>query len=69
MPADVHVVRRGIAAQHVVVDRGDLDAVLDQLGHDRVDLGVEQHESPMTIAPPWAGLNAVQPPSAKAGGW
>ena len=44
MPADVHVVRRGIAAQHVIVDRGDLDAVFDQFGHDRIDLGIEQHE-------------------------
>ena len=26
------------------MDRGDLEAVLDQLGHDRIDLGLEQHE-------------------------
>ncbi len=44
MSADVHVVGRGIAAQDVVVDGGDLDPVLDQLGHDRSNLGVEQHE-------------------------
>ena len=44
MAADMHVKRRGIAAQHVIVDGGDLDAALDQLGHDRIDLGLEQHE-------------------------
>ena len=42
--ADVHVERQGRAAQHVIVDRGDLEAALDQLGHDRIDLGLEQHE-------------------------
>jgi hypothetical protein len=42
--ADVHVVGGRAAAQHVIVHGGDLDAVLDQLGHDRRDLGIEQHE-------------------------
>jgi hypothetical protein len=40
----MHVVRRRIAAQHVVVDGRDIDPVLDQLGHDRIDFGVEQHQ-------------------------
>ena len=44
MPADVHIERRGAAAQQMIVDGGDLDAVLDQLGHDRIDLGLQQHE-------------------------
>ena len=42
--ADVHVEGRGRGAQQVIVDRGDLEPVLDQLGHHRVDLGFEQHE-------------------------
>ena len=44
MPADMHVEGQGRAAQHVIMYRGDLEAVLDQLGHDRIDLGLEQHE-------------------------
>jgi hypothetical protein len=40
----MHVVRRGVAAQHVVVNRGDLHAVLNQLGHHRIDFGLEQDE-------------------------
>jgi hypothetical protein len=40
----VHVERRRIAAQHVIVDGSDRDAVRDQLGHDRVDFGLEQDE-------------------------
>src|SRR5262249_46471066 len=39
MPADVHVERRGVGAQHVVVHGGDLDAGLDALGHDWSDSG------------------------------
>jgi hypothetical protein len=42
--AHVHVERRGSAAQDVIVDRRDLDPVLDQLRHHRVDLGLQQHE-------------------------
>ena len=44
MPADMHVERCRIAAQHVIVDRRDFEAVLDQLCHHRIDLGLEQHE-------------------------
>ena len=44
MAANMHVERQGSAAQDVIVHRGDLEAVLDQLGHDRIDLGLEQHE-------------------------
>ena len=40
----MHVERRRIAAQHVIVDGGDLDPVLDQLGHHRIDFGLEQDE-------------------------
>ena len=46
MSADVHVECRRIAAQNVIVNGGDLEAVLDQLGHHWVDLGLEQHEVP-----------------------
>jgi hypothetical protein len=42
--SDVHVEGCRAAAQHVIVDGRDLDAVLDQLGHDGIDLGLEQHE-------------------------
>ena len=44
MAPDVHVERRRARAQQVIMHGGDLEAALDQLGHDRVDLGVEQHE-------------------------
>ena len=40
----MHVEGQGTAAQDVIVHGGDLEAVLDQLGHDRIDLGLEQHE-------------------------
>ena len=44
MTADVHVKRRGTTSQHVIVDRSDLKTVLDQLRHDGIDLGLQQHE-------------------------
>ena len=44
MTADMHVERQGAAAQDVIMHRGDLEAARDQLGHDRIDLGLEQHE-------------------------
>ena len=42
--ADMHVEGRRVGAQQMVVDRRDFEAVLDQLGHDRIDLGLKQHE-------------------------
>src|SRR5262249_48116844 len=45
MPADMHVVSRRVAAQNVVMNSRDLDSVLDQLGHDWSNLGVEQYET------------------------
>ena len=44
MPADVPVESRRTGAQQVVVDRRDLDPVLDQLRHDGTDLGLQQYE-------------------------
>jgi hypothetical protein len=38
MPLDVHVHRRGLGAQQVVVDCGHLDPALDEARHDRVHL-------------------------------
>ena len=40
----MHVEGGGIAAQQVIVDRGDLEPACDQLRHDRIDLGFQQHE-------------------------
>ena len=42
--ADMHVERCGIGAQQVVVNRRDLDAAVDHFGHDRIDLGFQQHQ-------------------------
>ena len=42
--ADMHVERRGARAQQVIVNGGDLEPALDQLRHDRIDLGFQQHE-------------------------
>ena len=44
MAADMHVERQGSAAQDVIMHGGDLEAALDQLGHDRINFGLEQHE-------------------------
>ena len=44
MAADMHIEGRRTAAQHVIVDRGDLEAVLDQRGQHRIDFGFQQHE-------------------------
>jgi hypothetical protein len=41
---DVHVQRRGLGTQQVVVQRSDLDAVLLQLLHHRADLVLGQHK-------------------------
>ena len=44
MTAYVHVERFRIGAQQMIVNRGDIDAAVEQLCHDRIDLGLEQHE-------------------------
>src|SRR4029453_15445415 len=44
VPADMHVVRRWIAPQDVIVDRGDFEPPPHHLAYYRGDLGVEQHE-------------------------
>ena len=44
VPADVHVEGRRVGAQQMIVDRGDVEAALDQLGHHRIDLGLQQHQ-------------------------
>jgi hypothetical protein len=41
---DMHVEGRRTCPQQVVVDRRDLQAVLDHFRHDGVDLSFEQHE-------------------------
>ena len=40
----MHVESRGVGAQQMIVDRRDVEAALDQLGHDRIDFGLQQHE-------------------------
>ena len=65
--ADMHVERQRVGAQQVIMHGGDLEAVRDQLGHHRIDLGLEQHEIAHHHRPACIGLNAAQPPSAKAG--
>jgi hypothetical protein len=49
------------------VNRGDLEAALDELRHRRIDLGLEQHEVAHHIAMFPIDENAIQPPSASAG--
>ena len=44
MSRDVHVECLGIGTQQMIVDCGDFDAVLDHLGHHRIDLGVQEHK-------------------------
>src|SRR6266576_1579553 len=44
MAADMHVKGLWIGAQQMVVNCGDLDALVEQLGHDRIDFGFEQHQ-------------------------
>src|SRR5215216_1201940 len=44
VPADVHVERRRIGTQDVIVDSRDLKTVLDQLGHHRHDFALQQHQ-------------------------
>ena len=56
MAADVHVERRGAAAQQMIVDRGDLEAAFDQLDHHRIDFGLEQHEIAHHHGPAMRGL-------------
>jgi hypothetical protein len=50
--ADVQVERLRRTAEQMVVDRGNLEPVLDQLRNDRIDLSFEQQRSPITMAPP-----------------
>src|SRR3989440_10418752 len=42
--ADMHVECRRVATKDMIVDRRDLQAILNQHGHDGVDLGLEKHE-------------------------
>src|SRR5712691_9457939 len=44
MPADVHIEGLWVGAQQVIVYGRNLYAALEQLGHDRIDLGLEQHQ-------------------------
>ncbi len=44
MSADMHVERQRFGAQQVIVNRGDLHAAFEQLGHDWVNLALEQHQ-------------------------
>ena len=44
MAADMHVEGGGRGAQDMIVDGGDLEAAVEQLGHDGRDLGFEKHE-------------------------
>src|SRR5262252_10902602 len=44
MSADMHVERQWLGAQQVIVDRGNIHAAFDQLGHNWADLGLEQHK-------------------------
>ena len=44
MAADMHVEGGGRGAQDMIVDGGDLEAAVQQLGHDGRDLGFEKHE-------------------------
>ena len=42
--ADMHVEGRGIGAQQMIVNGGNLDAAFDQLGHYGIDFGFEEDE-------------------------
>ena len=44
VPAHMHVEGGGARPQQVIVHRRDLDTAFDQLRHDGVDLGLQQHE-------------------------
>jgi hypothetical protein len=44
VPEHMHVHREGLVAQEVIVQRRHLDAARGELCHDRVDLGLGQHE-------------------------
>jgi hypothetical protein len=44
MAADMHVEGQGLGAQQMVVNCGDFEAALEQLGHDGIDLGLKQHK-------------------------
>jgi hypothetical protein len=40
----MHVESRRIGAQQMIVNRGDVETALDELGHRRLDLGFEQYQ-------------------------
>ncbi len=44
MTADMHVEGRGTGAQHMIVHGGNLKPAFNQLQHDWIDLGLQQHE-------------------------
>jgi hypothetical protein len=63
-----HACRRWQARpQQVIVNRGNLEPARDELRHDRIDLGFSSTRSPITMASPCIGMNAIQPPSANVG--
>ena len=47
---------RGARPQQVIVHSGDLAAILDELEHDRIDLGFEQHQIAHDHDPAMHGL-------------
>ena len=66
-PLHVHVHRKGLAPQQMVVQRGDGDPAGEQLRHDRIDLVHGQHE----IAhhhPVGAGLLECEPAAKRQTG-
>ena len=44
MSANMHVERQRLGAQQVIVNSRDFKATFHKLGHDRVDLALQQHE-------------------------
>ena len=44
MAENMHIEGRGLCAQKMIMERGDLDAAFGKLGHHRRDLRFGQHE-------------------------
>ena len=44
MTGDVHVEGRRVRPQQVIMHGGDLETARDHFGHDRIDLGVQEHK-------------------------
>ena len=44
MSTDMHVEGFRVGTQQMIVHGRDLDAPLEQLSHDRIDFGLEQHQ-------------------------